>query len=274
MGIHCGARYPVPPRTGGWSDARSPAAGGAPRATVTHLNRRAGPLKDAIERCREHFRMIEGGPDDIAGALPTAALPPPEATEPPKVWEWFDFVCPFCYVGQDRSELLRRGGFAVVELPFRSHPQLPVEGISAGPRDSPLYRGLELEAKSVGLPLRWPSRIPRSETALATVEWARRRQPSTFRTLFDAFFRAHFVLGEDIGDVQVVRRYAEGAGLDFDAIYLEIRQGWEPDLIRRSEDRARSIGVPGTPSWLIGNQLLIGLQPRSAFERIVTASKK
>jgi predicted DsbA family dithiol-disulfide isomerase len=35
------------------------------------------------------------------------------------VMHWYDFVCPFCYVGQQRNAIIAHYGFDVVELPFQ-----------------------------------------------------------------------------------------------------------------------------------------------------------
>ena len=37
------------------------------------------------------------------------------------VLHWYDFVCPFCYVGQQRNAILAQHGLDVVELPFQPH---------------------------------------------------------------------------------------------------------------------------------------------------------
>jgi hypothetical protein len=45
----------------------------------------------------------------------------PSASTSVKVSEalhWFDFICPFCYVSQDRDEILIASGFDVAELPL------------------------------------------------------------------------------------------------------------------------------------------------------------
>jgi predicted DsbA family dithiol-disulfide isomerase len=41
------------------------------------------------------------------------------------VLHWYDFLCPFCYVGQSRTAILRRYGLDVIELPFQAHPDIP-----------------------------------------------------------------------------------------------------------------------------------------------------
>src|SRR4051812_44086239 len=90
----------------------------------------------------------------------------------PGVLHWYDFICPFCYVGQHRNAILVRHGFHVVELPFQAHPDIPVGGISAGLRNGQMYVTLEREAAEAGLPLKWPSHLPNTRHALAAAEWA------------------------------------------------------------------------------------------------------
>src|SRR5215470_15401020 len=94
--------------------------------------------------------------------------------DPRKVLSWYDFLCPFCYVGQHRTAILVRHGLHVVELPFQAHPDIPPGGVLAGPRNGPMYAMLEREAKEAGLPLHSPRRIPNTRRALAAAEWARR----------------------------------------------------------------------------------------------------
>jgi predicted DsbA family dithiol-disulfide isomerase len=111
---------------------------------------------------------------------------------------WYDFLCPFCYVGQRRNAILIRHGLRVVELPFQAHPDIPPGGITAGPRVGPMYAMLEREAKEAGLLLKWPARLPNTRPALAVAEWARRYHPRAFPRLHRELFEAHFVLGENL----------------------------------------------------------------------------
>ena len=63
------------------------------------------------------------------------------------VLHWYDLLCPFCYVGQNRTTILLRHGLDVVELPFQAHPDIPPGGIPAGPRNGPICAMLEREAR-------------------------------------------------------------------------------------------------------------------------------
>src|SRR5262245_2445284 len=89
----------------------------------------------------------------------------PTAQKPRLVWHWYDLICPFCYVGQDRSAVLERQGLEVADLGFEIHPETPAAGRYVGPRHGPIF---------------------------AAVEWVRREQPVRARLLRAALFRAYF----------------------------------------------------------------------------------
>ena len=184
------------------------------------------------------------------------------------VLHWYDFICPFCYVGQHRNAILVRRGLDVVELPFQAHPEIPPGGISAGPRDGPMYAMLEREAAEAGLPLKWPRRLPDTRTALAAAEWARRFQPRTFPRLHRDLFAAHFALGEDLGDPAVIDRHASESGIDLAALHAALDDGSAVDAVTRAEMLGRENGVHGTPAWLLGHRLIMGLRPAADFERL------
>jgi predicted DsbA family dithiol-disulfide isomerase len=182
------------------------------------------------------------------------------------VLHWYDFLCPFCYVGQHRNAILVRRGFSLVELPFQAHPDIPPEGVAVGPRVGPMYAMLEREAAEAGLPLHWPPRLPDSRRALATAEWTRRFGPESFPQLHRDLFAAHFALGEDLGDPMVIDRYAADAGVDLATLHAALANGSAFNAVAQAEALGRENGVHGTPAWLAGDRLIIGLRPAAEFE--------
>jgi len=185
-----------------------------------------------------------------------------------EVMHWYDFVCPYCYVGQHRTALLVEAGFEVVALPFQAHPGMPPGGLPMGPRHGRRYRALEMEARAAGLVLHWPDRIPNSRRALAAAEWARRTHPAAFAGLQRALFDAHFALGEDIDDQVVIDRHVAKAGVDLAALHDALDDGSAVAAVGQAEWVGRQRGVDGTPAWLIDGRLIIGLQPTAEFETL------
>ena len=196
----------------------------------------------------------------------------PTAQKPRLVWHWYDLICPFCYVGQDRSAVLERHGLEVVDLGLEIHPETPAAGRYVGPRHGPMFEYLEREARLAGLPLRWPDRMANSRRALAAVEWVRREQPEHARLLRAALFRAYFANQEDIFDEAVVLGHAAAVGVPARALAAGLGDGSAFDLLARRERSGRRFGVRSTPSWLVAGRLVSGLRAREDFEQLAATT--
>src|SRR5262249_11054811 len=151
--------------------------------------------------------------------------------------------------------ILGRHGFDVVELPFQAHPDIPPGGISAGPRSGPMYVMLERGAKEAGLKLSWPKHLPNSRRALAAAEWVRQHQFGAFPKFNKGLFEAHFVLGEDLEDPQIINRHATEARVDIAALNAALVDGTAARAVDEAEMLGRRKGVQGTPAWLLDRQL-------------------
>jgi predicted DsbA family dithiol-disulfide isomerase len=131
-----------------------------------------------------------------------------------------------------------------------------------------MYEMLEREAAEAGLPLHWPPRLPDTRRALAAAEWTRRWEPPAFPRLRRDLFAAHFALGEDLGDPAVVDRHVTDAGVDLAALRVALADGSALEAVTDAEALGRACGVNGTPAWLSGGRLLVGLRPPAEFERL------
>jgi predicted DsbA family dithiol-disulfide isomerase len=191
---------------------------------------------------------------------------------PRTVIHWYDFLCPFCYVGQNRTAVLAQHGLDVIELPFQAHPDIPAAGIPAGPRNGLMYMHLEWEAKEAGLSLNWPPHLPNTRRALAAADWVRRHQPESFPQFHKDLFAAHFVLGEDLGNPAVIDRHAADLAINVDAMHAHFSDGSAFLAVTDAETLGSGYGVQGTPAWLIGRRLISGLLPAAEFERFAEAA--
>jgi predicted DsbA family dithiol-disulfide isomerase len=185
-----------------------------------------------------------------------------------KILHWYDFLCPFCYVGQQRTAILVRHGIEVVELPFQAHPDIPPGGTAVGPRHGAMYTMLEREAKEAGLPLRWPARLPNTRRALAVAEWTRTHDARAFRRLHEELFAAHFARGEDLGDAGLIDRYAGSCDIDLATLHRALDDGSAEEAVTAAEALGHEYGVQGTPAWLLPQGLINGLRPAADFENL------
>lgn len=177
------------------------------------------------------------------------------------VVHWFDFICPFCYIAQDRNRILRESGVSIVELPMQIHPEIGPGGAAAPPRQGPMYDHLAREARAAGLELNWSDRIPYSRPALAAAETLRTSRSGSHEAFIAAVFNAYFGLVQDIEDPAVITRCAEDVGIDTAGVIPESIE----EALRYSERKAAEHHVSATPSWLVENDLVTGLQPRELF---------
>lgn len=186
---------------------------------------------------------------------------------------WSDYLCPWCYLGHDRTRLMRDLGVEVTPRPFELHPEIPAGGhrVRPGGRLSAVFDQISAECDTLGLPFRAPEWVPNSRRALETAELVRLHAPEAFPDLDESLFLAHWVEGRDLGDESVLDQLVEDAGAPVGVIVGHRSSGEGSRLVDTSMVEAREQGVTATPTWLIGDGLLIpGAQPRETIERWVT----
>jgi predicted DsbA family dithiol-disulfide isomerase len=193
------------------------------------------------------------------------------ASQAREVLHWYDFLCPFCYVGQQRSTIFESRSLRVIDIPFQAHPEIPSGGRTVGERSSLFVARIAEEARAAGLLLVWPDRLPNTRMALAAAEWTRRHVPRSFPALEKALFAAHFVLGEDLGDRDIIDAHAGEAGIDIVAMHAALDDGSAYVLVDQSETLGRSLGVRGTPAWFVSGDLIPALYPREQFKQLAQA---
>jgi len=186
---------------------------------------------------------------------------------------WSDYICPWCYLGRDRTALLRSLDVEVTQLPFELHPDLAPSGrpVKATGRLAAVYASIEQECDALSMPFRAPTHVPNSRRALETAELVRLRWPEAFTAVDDALFEAHFVRGLDIGDSDVLRTLMKDAGAPATEVSAALAAGDGLRAVDASIDAARELGIAATPAWLFGDSFVVpGVQPRELFERVVS----
>ena len=185
---------------------------------------------------------------------------------------WSDYICPWAYLGRDRTTLLRSLGVEVTPMPYELHPELPPEGraVRPGGRLTAVHESIAEQCAEVGLPFRAPQHIPNSRRALETAEVVREFAPDAFATVDDALFRAHFVEGRDISTTAVLDDILDAAGCSTQELQSLVVAGAGTEAVRRSMTLAHEHGVAATPAWLVNDEFVLpGAQPRQLFERVV-----
>jgi predicted DsbA family dithiol-disulfide isomerase len=195
-----------------------------------------------------------------------------------------DTVCPWCYLGKRRFEqaLARRPGLEVEVrwLPFELNPAMPEGGV---PReeylaskfgDTEVLRRAQARLTTLGradgIEYRFDlirlSPNTRAAHALSRIAAEAGCQDAVQESLF----RAYFVEGQDIGDLDVLVGIAAAGGLDAAAVRerLQSRRDW-PELAG-IEREAGAAGVSGVPFFVFDRKYAVsGAQETAVFERIL-----
>ncbi|WP_421119541.1 DsbA family protein [Aquihabitans daechungensis] len=186
---------------------------------------------------------------------------------------WSDYLCPWCYVGQDRSTQIASFGITVVHRPYELHPEVPAAGVTIRPdgRMAPTFARIAAECAQIGLPFRPPVRMPNTRRALETAEWVRIRHPDAAPGLHAGLFDAHFASGRAIDDPGVIDELVDAAGAPAAEVRAAVDGGAARPLVDASMTDARAAGVSSTPTWVLDDGFVIpGALDRATLDRWIT----
>jgi len=191
-----------------------------------------------------------------------------------KVIVYSDYICPFCYIGFHRIEKLKEKYNLDVEWePFELHPETPKEGFKmeglSFPRDylEMVMANVKRLADEDGLNLKFTGTLPNSQLAMYISEFAR------VKGVFDEFhklvFNSYWLEGKDIGDLSLLLDLAESVGLNKEEIIIYIKSDEPVNRLKKNMFELGRRGINGVPTFLIGDQFVIGAQPYEVFQRVI-----
>ncbi len=178
-----------------------------------------------------------------------------------------DYVCPWCYLGDNRVKKLKQNyDIAVRLVHFPLHPDTPAEGRAREDfkAKNPRMKGL-MEAE--GLPYGERSHTYNSRLAQEIGTWAE-TQPGG-DAIHDKFFEAYFVDCRNIGDVDVIIDVVKSVGLDEDQARAVLAERSFKDAVDADWAKSHSYGVTGVPTFFGNGQGLVGAQPYEVLEQFM-----
>lgn len=189
-----------------------------------------------------------------------------------------DYVCPWCYLGDNRVKKIKENYNVEVKLVhFPLHPETPVEGrtlqdmFGTGPEDieakNTQMRGL---MAAEGLPYNDRSHTFNSRLAQEIGTWAE-TQPGG-NAIHDKFFEAYFVDGKNVADIEVIIDIVKSVGLDEAEARAVIAERRFKDAVDADWEKSRAYGVTGVPTFVSKGQGLVGAQPYEALEQLMAAA--
>ena len=186
-----------------------------------------------------------------------------------------DYVCPWCYLGDNRVKKLKQNYDITVRLVhFPLHPETPAEGrtlldlFGGGPENikakNTRMKGL---METEGLPYSERSHTYNSRLAQEIGTWAE-TQPGG-NAIHDKFFEAYFVDRRNIGDVDVIIDVVKSVGLDEQEARAVLAERRFEAAVDADWEKSRSYGVTGVPTFVSNGQGLVGAQPYETLQQLM-----
>lgn len=195
-----------------------------------------------------------------------------------------DPICPWCYIGKaklDRAlEARPDHPFEISWRPFQLNPEMPIEGMDrkaylegkfGGPEGAAsVYGRIEDMAKATGLDIDFAkiTRTPNTIDAHRLIRWAGIEGRQIF--VANQLFHRYFKLGEDIGDHAILIDVAKTVGMDAEMTARLLASDADIVETRTEDEKARTMGVTGVPTFLIGGKYVVtGAQESEAWMKII-----
>ena len=177
-----------------------------------------------------------------------------------------------------RIEKLKENFEVVVNLVhFPLHPETPAEGVSL----DVLFAGskaAERAARQVrmkglmdaeGLPYGERTHTYNSRLAQELGKWADTQAGGA--VIHDALYKAYFVEGKNIGDLETLVALVQTAGLPAEAARKVLTERSFREAVDEDWSSSRKAGVTGVPTFAAGGYGVVGAQPYEELERLMEA---
>ena len=193
--------------------------------------------------------------------------------DPVSIEIYSDVVCPWCFIGKRRVEqaLERIREQYAATMPvwraFQLNPDLPAEGVArkeyveqkfgGAQRAKEIYARVAGAGASVDIPFEFEriARQPNTINAHRLIRFAGAHDAQN--AVVEELFRAFFLEGRDMGDVETLVDIAASAGMNRDVVqqYLQSSQGAEE--VRSEDALARQLGITGVPFFVFGGKYAV-----------------
>ena len=194
-----------------------------------------------------------------------------------------DTICPWCFIGKRRFEkalaLSGRNDIMVAWRPFQLNPDMPGEGIAREAyltakfgnteRMQKIYGAIAETGQGEGIDFRF-ERIARAPNTLAShrlVKFAAKHGHQD--AIVEALFRAYFMDGRDVGEMETLADIGAEVGLSRDETAAYLHSLEDRDEVMAADVYARRLGINGVPCFIVNRKYAVsGAQPPEAFLQV------
>jgi 2-hydroxychromene-2-carboxylate isomerase len=189
---------------------------------------------------------------------------------------YFELTSPYGYFAAEKiEELAARHGRQVDWHPLLLGVIAKTTGMTP-PTQVPLKkdyvrRDWERISRLTGIPFNMPSVFPiASQNPARAILFVARSDEAAAKQLTLALYRAYFVDGQNIGEVEVVKQVAQAQGLDADAIVEAMSDPAVKDQLKHEVGAAEARGVFGSPYVIVDGEPFWGFDRFDMLEEWLT----
>jgi len=176
------------------------------------------------------------------------------------------------------EKLKQEHGVQIKWVHFPLHPDTPqagksLEALFAGRGfDIPkMQAAMRARMEAEGLPYGNRTMTYNSRLAQELGAWADTRPGG--EAIHDALFRAYFVDGKNIGDIDTLVEIAAAVGLPADAAREVLEKRTHKAAIDSDWEKSHEYGVTGVPTFVAGRHGVVGAQPYEALVQLVQQAR-
>lgn len=203
-----------------------------------------------------------------------------------KIDIWFDFTCPFCFLGKKRFDQAMKQfkHKSLLDIQYRSYilnpyfeneEKLTSHAYLAKLKDIKLEEAIQINHSIAskgfdeGLIYDFDRLIPASTIKAHQVMHLFSGHPNQSNFIND-IYEAHFSSGLDISDDNVLIDFAVKQGLDADLVRNILTESCNLDLIKKDLDKGNAIKLKGVPFFLANDMYAIsGAQTVYTFHELL-----
>ena len=188
-----------------------------------------------------------------------------------KVTVFYDYNCPFCFLGIKRLEVLERE-FAL-EIDWKGieiHPEIPPQGIKRSNtlKRKYLVQNLEQLCDEDSSELKLPGILANSRLSLEASEFAKTK--NKFRDFHLGIYKAYFQEGENIGEPEGILKVGQESGLQLDELRECLISRTMLEKIEDNKMEAEGHQVFGVPTFIFDKFLVHGVQSLESLRSILS----
>jgi|SRR3989304_7624563 len=187
-----------------------------------------------------------------------------------KVTVYYDYICPYCFLGTKRIERLAKE--FDMDLEWRGieiHPEIPPQGV----RRAKTLRFVQAaeDIKEMGLEdnitIKFPGIVTNTRLCLEASEFAKVKD--SFSKFHNGVYEAYFLEGVNIGKIDVILNIGEKTGLDVIELEECLKKRTMLNKIEENRREAERAQIMGVPTFIFGKFPLHGVQSPEAFRKII-----